>query len=131
MTQSYSLPPNWATGLPQIDDEHHQLFKLLMLCRENLQEGGVGFELLFFDFLNHLQAHFSHEEKFMQEIDYPGAFQHATRHRKLADQMMTITLDPENRLAAINHAIEVLFEDIVADDLYLAEFINGRKKNTV
>jgi hemerythrin len=73
-----------ATGVDVIDDQHKELFgrvnRLFDACKEGKGRTEIGGLI---DFLEgYVITHFSTEEKFMDEYDYPGFSAHKSHHAK-------------------------------------------------
>ena len=124
----YSIPENWITHVPEIDREHENLFQKLMTCRELLTKGDASFKEHYDDFLKDLLPHFEEEDAYMRKVDYPGVDVHAKHHRILYKELQSIPAQAGEGAARIDHAIKVLFEDIVHDDLYFSEFLRSQHK---
>ncbi len=123
----YTIPDNWITNVPAIDQEHENLFQKLMTCREILSKGDQSFQTHYDDFLKDLLQHFENEDAYMRKVDYPGVEVHAKHHRILYDELKNIPAQADLGAKRIDHAIKVLFEDIVHDDLYFSEFLRSQK----
>lgn len=126
MVEEFPIPTSWLTGITVIDQEHQHLFNMLMVIRELIKKGNKGLDPMVFSFVNHLHLHFQHEENYMQETGFEGATYHRIRHKKLLDSMLSILDTGVDRMRVINHALDVLFRDIIDDDLYLAEWVESR-----
>lgn len=124
----YSIPDNWITNVPEIDREHENLFQKLMTCRDLLSKGDQSFQAHYEDFLRDLLQHFENEDSYMRKVDYPGVEVHAKHHRILYQELKNIPTQADLGAKRIDHAIKVLFEDIVHDDLYFSEFLRSQQK---
>ena len=71
-----------AVGIDTIDNQHKELIKrvnaLLEACRQGKGKAEIGVVVKFLD--DYVITHFSEEEKYMRESDYPGYARHKTEH---------------------------------------------------
>lgn len=83
------------TGIPEIDQDHQALVKLINDLYEAMQDGSGGALLLpIFSALKHYtETHFSREEHFMVECKAPGQEAHLREHRRMVEKLA----DLENR----------------------------------
>lgn len=82
-----SWKPAYASGHTLIDAEHRELFSLANTLLARLTgPQGEAFELAFDALLDHVVAHFAHEEAILQTLGYADFNAHAARHQALLAQ---------------------------------------------
>jgi diguanylate cyclase (GGDEF)-like protein/hemerythrin-like metal-binding protein len=83
---------DWESGNPFIDEEHSRILDLsnrlidLSLSEVPAAEIRSGVE----DLLEHVAAHFTHEEQLLEEIGYPEAAEHARLHQDLVRDALAL-----------------------------------------
>lgn len=80
--------PSYQCGVPSIDAEHLELFEManrIIACVTG-NTGGNGSLGMFRELIDHLGAHFTHEEQSLLAAEYPDAAEHLQIHRSLNEQ---------------------------------------------
>ena len=82
---TYQWTTAYAVGVPQVDDEHKQLFAFAESLHRAMLEGrGKAILLgLLAELVAYTGYHFAHEEQLMQRIGYPDYPQHREQHEDL------------------------------------------------
>jgi hemerythrin len=78
--------------LPELDEEHRMIFRLLQELRHAVVEGAaaVHLELKAQHLAAEVNGHFRHEERLMREARYPQAEWHKRQHATNCEQMATL-----------------------------------------
>jgi hemerythrin len=79
-----SWDPSLATGLPEIDGQHQELFARIERLLSAVQRGQSREEVVrVLDYLaRYVVEHFSAEERLMEEREYPEREAHRAEHRR-------------------------------------------------
>lgn len=82
----------YATGIIALDNEHRQLIEEINRLYEAVRDKRG--ESVLNDILKMLESytvnHFQHEEKLMEEYDYPGLLEHKQVHQDLIDSVQDL-----------------------------------------
>jgi len=128
-------PPQWtpaiAVGLPQVDDQHRELFdragRFFATAGGVRQEAEVAAALEYLD--RYIRFHFSEEERLMESLGYPGLAAHREEHEAYARRLdgLGSQFESEGDSAALMAALDGLLrlwllEHISRADRLLAEF---------
>lgn len=78
-----------SVGVPQIDEQHKKLIDLVNNFFDAMKsgQGSQALQKACPELVNYVNKHFSDEEKFMQEIGFPGLEQHKKLHAELTDKV--------------------------------------------
>ncbi len=87
--------PGLAIGVPQIDNQHVELFARADALLAAMSAGSSAPELvrLIAFVADYVQRHFSDEERLMRERRYPALGDHLAQHREFTRQFEAITAD--------------------------------------
>ncbi len=89
ITKMFQWTPDYAVGVPQIDQEHQRLFQMAEEMHQAMLEGKG--EAILEDLLSRLVKytihHFAHEERLMERIGYPDYRQHQIEHAELCSKV--------------------------------------------
>ncbi len=121
---------NLITGNEMIDSQHRELIdkinNLLAACeKENGAEEASEMLKYLSDYVN---FHFEAEEKFQEEISYPGIKEHKAKHAEFKqtvaamEQMLGRTQSPEFINLVQNQVIDWLYTHIKGFDRSVAEY---------
>lgn len=121
---------NLITGNDMIDSQHKELIgrinDLLAACeKENASEEAAEMLKYLSDYVN---FHFEAEEKFQEEIGYPGIREHKEKHAEFRqtvnamEQMIGRTSSPEFTSLVQNQVIDWLYTHIKGFDRSVAEY---------
>ena len=81
-----------AVNIPEIDDQHKELFDRINLLFEACNKGEgrteIGRTILFLE--DYVKTHFSEEEKNMVSSQYPGYGAHKAQHAQFTDNLNSI-----------------------------------------
>ena len=89
---------SYNIGVKEIDNQHRGLFDLISkLFTSRLYEPeGKYFFLTLNKFVEYAQVHFSTEERYMQEAQYPKFAEHQREHELFIAQVSKLVQDVEN-----------------------------------
>jgi diguanylate cyclase (GGDEF)-like protein/hemerythrin-like metal-binding protein len=89
----------WSTayelGVPEMDAQHAQLFVLLNVLAEALQNARDPMPP-FHDFIGAVARHFADEERLLVEACYPDISRHREQHQRLLAEVAGLVLDGED-----------------------------------
>jgi len=129
MAKSFVWKDEYKVGVDAIDAQHLESFEIAERILE--AEHGRNIKDGLTKFYCHELNHFVDEEKYMEEIGYPGLKEHARQHDDLIHQlnelMRSIARDP-TKLQEIRFFLVDWFEHHVqTEDQKIREFVNGSK----
>lgn len=81
--------PSFATGDPQVDQEHMDIFALVAALEQLVEAGAPSARYnaaAVDDILTYARTHFGHEEALMDRFAYPDVEHHKEQHREFAFQ---------------------------------------------
>lgn len=97
------------TGIEEIDEQHRELFEKINHLIETLEVDGSDEN--FFNAINYLKEyafnHFSSEEKYFEEYDYPEKEEHKDEHRLFEKKIIEIEEKGKIFGSAIHLSIEL------------------------
>lgn len=114
-------------GLPEIDDEHRQLFQLANTLLDQVplsDQQPLAFDVAFHHLLDHVTAHFAHEETILLAHGYDQLAAHALQHQALIRQANALFLAARAdvvQAAAEGKLIHFLVNDLVAGHMLHAD----------
>jgi hemerythrin len=87
--------PKLAVGVPQIDEEHQELFDRVNKLLEAMQASKAKEELApLLGFLtDYVDVHFGGEQKLMQKHRYPAATEHLSQHAYFVAEYKTLAAE--------------------------------------
>jgi hemerythrin len=90
---------SYCIGVKELDNQHRGLFDLISkLFNSRLYEpDGKYFFLTLNKFIEYAQVHFSTEERYMQEAQYPRFVEHQNEHELFIAQVSRMAQDVEDR----------------------------------
>jgi len=117
-------------GDETIDNQHKNLFKLVKrfidLDKSNSPKDDL--KKLILDFNEYMRSHFSYEESFMKENDYPDAQKHTLQHQKIINNLYAILKQPEQtsklRLK-MQTIVQALIDHIMHEDREFRKWYNA------
>ena len=123
----------YSVGNPKIDAEHKKLFDIAeeAFTEVDATQKSVKIKEVLTSLYDYMKTHFKHEEKFMQEINYPSLEEHKELHHIIIEKINTFvkklpTMDEnifEKELAKI---IDIaLVHHIILEDKKIVDWINS------
>jgi|GEM_PF-219424 len=81
--------PEYAVGVPEIDDQHQRLFKMINDLNEAmaLGRGKDVLDRILAGLVDYTARHFQTEEYYMEKANYPELESHREVHRRLTDKV--------------------------------------------
>ena len=127
----------YSVGNPSIDAEHKQLFDIAQEAFTDVESSqrNIKIKEVLTSLYNYMKTHFKHEEKFMQEINYPKFEEHKVLHHNIIERINTFVkqlpnLDEslfEKELAKI---IDIaLVHHIIQEDRKIISWARTNSKN--
>lgn len=125
--------PKWSDEYsidnPHIDAQHRKLFEMAgnveAIADRSVTKGEI--KDLLTEFFHYMKEHFSDEEKYMEEINYPELEPHRRIHKEIIQSMVHListiktTNDLKERLYLISK--KWLLEHILFEDMKITEFL--------
>lgn len=93
----------YRTGIPFVDAQHQELFRVVARLQEALVRG-LGDQALrsqLDELLTLLKEHFRDEEEFLRKYDYPDLLEHMVEHTTLFSELENIKLRYEQAAAPL------------------------------
>ncbi|MDY0190093.1 MAG: bacteriohemerythrin [Desulfuromonas sp.] len=123
----------YSVGISTFDDEHHVLVRVINDLYDAVREkkGDTALHNLLNILVEYTEKHFSHEEQYMDKIDYPDAAEHKEQHvvlkNKLNDYLQKVVsketgLSPE----VMGFLRAWLLDHIVETDKQFGDFLRSR-----
>ena len=119
----YQMKPEYYTGIESIDQEHTRLFELAqqthdLLNNDILIDKADSITHLISELIDYTRTHFSHEEAYMESIQYPRISAHITLHRKFEENLMVFDLDAieddfDEQEEAVQHLLDFLVDWLI------------------
>lgn len=117
-------------GIPTIDAQHQELFKIGRHIEELLLVPPYALEdqsllLILCELRNYITYHFYEEEQLMQQVNYPELAPHKNSHAILQKAVNTIDCDTlRDSLADIKQLLEKwVFDHVLIEDHALGSFL--------
>ena len=119
----------FETGILEFDNHHTHLvyllnltYNIVMLNAERDEVRAVLAELI-----KYVDYHFSTEERWMEEHNYPNLLHHKHEHKKLTDRVIEFNNDFENgkedlTIELVNFLMEWLMDHILTTDSKCGEY---------
>ncbi len=124
----------WNTGIPRIDEQHQQLFRLtdqiFMAARSD--ESTVLLPELMIFLSNYVDTHLREEEQTMTENNYPGLEDHRAAHDALRKRVGVLLTEFQSGSATITEEVvgflaDWLITHINGEDRKMAHFLKHCK----
>lgn len=123
----------YRTGIPSVDAQHQELFRVVARLQEALA-GGQGEPALrrqLDELLELLESHFRDEEDLLRQQDYPELLEHAAEHTALLGELAHIKVRYERSAAPLASMIATflggwLRHHISEGDFLYAKFLRER-----
>lgn len=119
--------PDFVLGIREIDDQHKKLVSMVNQLNDAMKSGrgtdklGEIFEAL----KEYTVHHFSTEEAYFEEFNYPGTINHVAAHKKLVNQVLDLEAKFKAGKAALSNDVMVFLKD------WLTNHIKGTDKKYV
>lgn len=115
-----------SVGFDEIDEDHKKLVNIVNRLNTTVVDGEkqVEIEDILEELLEYTGWHFRHEERLMQESEYPGFLEHKKIHEDLVKQAVELFEKYQNGDDAVPGILMPFLKD------WLAEHILGEDKKT-
>ena len=124
---------NFSVNIKDIDDQHKCLIDLINQLHDAMQEGqGRGIlERVLVELIWYVQIHFSTEEKYMQNNDYPGYLDHKFEHDNLIEKVTELKKQYENGNRGLTIEVSMFLNNwlqkhILGSDKAFAPYLNSK-----
>lgn len=111
----YELKDEYLVGIEMIDNEHRKLFEIAenvyqLLHNDFLPDKFDNIRQVLEELRDYTHTHFSHEEAYMESIQYKKLFTQKIQHQQFIDKLDAIDLDEidENQENAIQDILTFL-----------------------
>jgi len=114
----------YASGNPQIDAEHRELFALANeVIAASLRPSGesAAFHAALDGCLAHVAWHFAHEEEILAKLRYPKLAEHARLHGELLERATGLKASALRGEAVTGALVEFLAHEVVARHMLTAD----------
>ena len=136
------LEERFQTGLLEIDAEHAMLLDLTEQARKLFEDENMLFKCadirkILGGLQNYTVEHFTHEERYMEDIGFPGLEEQKAQHREFAAKLAEFTervsqLSIGTQDAMIydlfQYLLKWLHDHIKKEDMKYVDFGNGKIK---
>ena len=80
---------NLSVGVKEIDEQHKKLIEIVNKAHEiDLNEDKEKGNEIFKELIEYVRVHFSTEEKYFEQCNYPGAEEHIAEHALLTEKVL-------------------------------------------
>jgi len=85
--------PKWATGISKIDEQHKHLVEVINKAHtiNELKKDGKELKTLLNEVTELARIHFSTEEEYFDETEYPETEMHKEKHAELLQRVIVIS----------------------------------------
>jgi diguanylate cyclase (GGDEF)-like protein/hemerythrin-like metal-binding protein len=116
--------PAYESGSPEIDDDHRELFArangllgLAFAVPSDPDALGAALDA----FLAHVEAHFVHEERLLEDQQYRGLAGHRRLHHELLERAKGLAAAAREGVLSPARLVEFLARDVVAEHILKAD----------
>jgi hemerythrin len=125
----------YRLGIGTIDKQHQKLFDIVGEIFSLKEHNDVKEEIrnILYELHEYIQIHFSDEEAYMKEIEYPELAHHQQLHKKIVENVAAITKNSD-RLDILQTKMRViakraLVDHILNEDMKIKEYQKSRKRS--
>jgi hemerythrin-like metal-binding protein len=114
---------HYECGIPEIDAEHMQLFKIAnrILVSLSVDGNSVDAVRLVDELLIHIAHHFKHEEKMLKEMRFPRAEEHCLSHTRLLERADKLAAGFRDRQTSVGAVLKFVVHDVVERHIALED----------
>jgi len=127
----------YSLGISNIDIQHKNLFEIAGKVFSLKESPNVKEEIriILYELNDYIKKHFAEEEAFMEEISFPDSDYHKKLHRKIVENVTSITKN-NHRLDTIQTKMRIiakraLIEHIMNEDMKIKLFLETLPKNNL
>ncbi len=124
--------------MPQIDDQHKELVKLINTLYESIREGHSSetVEKTLNSLLRYVEVHFETEEAAMRQRRYPGYKRHLMIHEDLRKKVLDLKKQQlQGRDVAtfelLNFLVDWLKSHIASEDVLFGQFVHKMERSNL
>jgi hemerythrin len=132
MNGMFDWKPEYSVGVKSIDGQHQKLFALARELHQAMSsgQGKLATERMLDRLVQYTGTHFAHEERLMQQCQYPAFAEHRLKHQALTQKVRTFQADFEaGRVAMSVQLLQFLKEwlehHIQVEDTAYAPFVRS------
>lgn len=121
---------SFETGVPEIDQDHRNLFSLATRIGEKVASQDGDFADILAEFIDQAQKHFAREEEILRVAKFPGLKAHKRYHDSLLAKALELKAvcdaEEEPKQAGICYSamVDFLIDDIVRGDSQFKSFLD-------
>lgn len=114
----YEMKDEYLTGIPQVDEEHAKIFELAEQAYQLLQDEYMHDKYddlisIVQELKEYTKYHFSHEEEYMEAIDYEAIFIQRAQHRIFEEKLDSFEVDDANQEESILSLLDLITEWLI------------------
>jgi hemerythrin len=127
-----------SVNVKEIDDQHKELIRMINRLGEAISDGSWSKKMVLLtdvllDMTDYLQYHFSFEEKYMIDLNYPDYQEHNQEHQSFVQEVTNFTEDFQSGKKGLTKDVldflwDWYFNHIMNVDQKMGEFIAARMK---
>jgi len=121
---------SYEIGVDFIDKDHKSLLNIINNIKKEIETGGFSTGSMLIDnFIKEIKAHFSREEAFLYEINYPGLEIHKAYHKELLDKtektkdILETMESKEEFRECFDGMSRFVFDDILQGDINFKSYL--------
>lgn len=114
------MKKEYLTGIPQIDEEHTRLFQLAEEAYQLMQDDFLHDKYdqlvsILDELKDYTKTHFTHEEEYMESIDYQAIFIQKAQHKAFIQKLESLNYEDmdENQEGTISDILSFLTDWLV------------------
>jgi len=124
--------------IPQIDDQHKELVRLINRLYDSIQEGHSSetVETTLNRLLQYVEVHFETEELAMQQRHYPGYKRHLLIHEELRNKVLDLKKEQLQgteiaTFELLNFLVDWLRNHIAHEDVSFGKFVRDTERSNL
>ncbi|MCB9062993.1 MAG: bacteriohemerythrin [Halobacteriovoraceae bacterium] len=126
---------SFETGITSVDNQHKRLVDYVNRLHEGMMQGQASQALgvILEGLINYTDAHFKHEEKYFDKLNYKNAATHKEYHKKLVGQVLDFQKKFKDGDVTISSEIMDFLKDWLMDHILNEDmkFVDLFKENKV
>lgn len=113
----------YSVGVSELDEQHKQLIKILVELYEAMQAQKANEILgqIISKLVNYTKVHFSTEEKYMQQNNYPGFLEQKREHENFTAKVLAFKSDFDSGKTAMTVSITAFLKDWLTNHILLSD----------
>ncbi len=114
MSVEFKWESSYSVGDKVLDEQHRKIFNL---GNEISNLDNTNIKKTIMSLFKHTRGHFDHEEKLMQEVEFPGFEEHRELHNDLIEKLGSIELKSPNNNHCNSYILRKLVYDWIIDHI--------------